>query len=71
MQRYDIVTNYRCGQSVEEMEKAEDGEWMRVPSCDDCQHQIAHYAPFFCRLLDRYCEDVGGFCGKFAEKGGA
>lgn len=28
-QRYDMVTNYRCGQSVDELEKVDDGEWVR------------------------------------------
>lgn len=27
--RYDLVTNYRCGSSIEEMEPADDGEWVR------------------------------------------
>lgn len=29
MERYDLVTNYRCGSSIEEMEHSDDGEWMR------------------------------------------
>lgn len=29
MQRYDLVMNYRCGSSTEEMERADDGEWIR------------------------------------------
>ena len=29
MKRYDLVTNYRCGASIEEMEPADDGEWVR------------------------------------------
>ena len=28
--RYDMVTNYRCGESIDELEKADDGEWVRV-----------------------------------------
>ncbi len=28
-QRYDLITNYRCGSSIEEMERADDGEWIR------------------------------------------
>lgn len=27
--RYDLMTNYRCGTSIEEMERADDGEWVR------------------------------------------
>lgn len=38
-QRYDLVTNYRCGQSVEELEKADDGEWVRW---EDVQARIEH-----------------------------
>lgn len=29
VQRYDLVTNYRCGSSIEEMERADNGEWVR------------------------------------------
>ena len=30
VKRYDLVTNYRCGSSIEEMERNdEDGEWLR------------------------------------------
>ena len=29
MQRYDLVTNYRCGSAIEEMVRADDGEWVR------------------------------------------
>ena len=28
--RYDLISNYRCGDSIEEMERADDGEWVRV-----------------------------------------
>ena len=31
-QRYDLVTSYRCGSAIEEMEKSEDGEWVRWES---------------------------------------
>lgn len=27
--RYDLVSNYRCGASIEEMEQADEGEWVR------------------------------------------
>ena len=27
--RYDLITNYRAGSSIEEMEPADDGEWIR------------------------------------------
>ena len=29
VQRYDLVTNHRCGSSIEEMERADNGEWIR------------------------------------------
>lgn len=29
MKRYDLLTNYRCGSSIEEMELSDDGEWVR------------------------------------------
>jgi len=28
-QRYNLVTNYRCGSAIEEMEQDDDGEWAR------------------------------------------
>jgi hypothetical protein len=28
-QRYDLITNYRCGSSIEEMEESDDGVWVR------------------------------------------
>lgn len=27
--RYDLITNYRCGSAIEEMERSDDGEWVR------------------------------------------
>jgi hypothetical protein len=27
--RYDLITNYRCGSAIEEMEPSDDGEWVR------------------------------------------
>lgn len=32
MKRYDLITNYRCGSSIEEMEPADEGEWVRWES---------------------------------------
>jgi hypothetical protein len=32
--RYDMVTNYRCGQSVDELEPSDDGEWVRFEDID-------------------------------------
>ena len=29
IQRYDLITNYRCGSTIEEMESSDDGEWVR------------------------------------------
>lgn len=29
MRRYDLITNYRCGSSIEEMEPADEGDWVR------------------------------------------
>ncbi len=37
MNRYDLITNYRCGSSIEEMERSDDGEWVRV---EDVQKQL-------------------------------
>jgi hypothetical protein len=30
LKRYDLNTNYRCGDSIDEMERADDGDWVRV-----------------------------------------
>jgi hypothetical protein len=29
LHRYDLITNYRAGSSIEEMEPSDDGEWVR------------------------------------------
>jgi hypothetical protein len=39
VKRYDLVTNYRCGSAIEEMEPSDDGDWVRyedVGQCQDC-----------------------------------
>jgi hypothetical protein len=38
MKRYDMVMNYRCGQSVEELERADDGEWIRYEDIEPLAH---------------------------------
>ena len=38
MKRYDLITNYRCGSAIEEMEPSDDGEWVRY---EDVEAQIA------------------------------
>jgi hypothetical protein len=40
VKRYDLVTNYRCGSSIEEMEPSDDGEWMRY---EDHEAIVAGY----------------------------
>lgn len=40
MKRYDLVTNYRAGSSIEEMEPSEDGEWIRY---EDHEAIVAGY----------------------------
>lgn len=35
LKRYDLVTNYRAGSSIEEMELADDGEWVRWESVEE------------------------------------
>lgn len=37
MQRFDLVTNYRCGSSIEEMEPSDNGDWVRF---DDVRREI-------------------------------
>lgn len=34
MRRYDLNTNYRCGSTIEEMERADDGEWVRYEAVE-------------------------------------
>lgn len=34
MKRYDLRTNYRCGSAIEEMEPADDGEWVRFDEAE-------------------------------------
>lgn len=29
LKRFDLITNNRCGDSIEEMEPSDDGEWVR------------------------------------------
>ena len=38
VQRYDLITNYRCGASIEEMEQSDDGEWVRY---EDVEQALA------------------------------
>ena len=33
--RYDLITNHRCGSSIEEMEPSDDGEWIRYDTVAD------------------------------------
>jgi hypothetical protein len=33
--RYDLITNYRCGSAIEEMEPSDDGEWVRYEDVED------------------------------------
>ena len=40
MKRYDLVTNYRAGSSIEEMEPSDDGEWVRY---EEVEAVIAGY----------------------------
>lgn len=40
MKRYDLITNYRAGSSIEEMEPSDDGEWVRF---EDAVGIIAGY----------------------------
>lgn len=65
MKRYDLITNYRAGSSIEEMEPSDDGEWVRYEEvagatnewidCAICRQQnsfsgVGHWAWHrFCR----------------------
>jgi len=40
VQRYDLMTNYRCGSTIEEMERADDGEWVRVADLESLLSSI-------------------------------
>ncbi len=41
MQRYDLVTSYRCGTSVDEMTRADEGEWVRWEDVDASLQEMA------------------------------
>jgi len=42
LRRYDLVTNYRCGSAVEEMERSDiDGEWIRYEEYEQLAAQLA------------------------------
>ena len=41
LRRYDLVTNYRCGGCIDEMERSEDGEWVRF---EDVEKVLAYAA---------------------------
>lgn len=38
--RYDLVPNYRCGGVIDEMERADDGEWIRVADLESLVSSI-------------------------------
>jgi len=40
IQRYDLVTNYRCGSTIEEMERSDDGEWVRWEAVQERIHAL-------------------------------
>ena len=43
--RYDLLTFYRCGSAIEEMTRADDGEWVRYADVEsqlaDLQRQLS------------------------------
>ncbi len=45
--RYDLVTNYRAGSAIEEMERSDDGEWIRFEDVEAdlaaVRAQLTHY----------------------------
>ena len=51
MIRYDMVTNYRCGTSVEELEPSDDGEWVRYEDVQDENDMLRAHAGQFEDLL--------------------
>ena len=42
MTRYDLVTNYRAGSSIEEMERSDDGECVRYEEVEALKAEIKH-----------------------------
>jgi hypothetical protein len=56
MARYDLVTNYRCGSAIEEMEPSDDGEWVRY---EDIQSQLAAQSSRL-RSLEQRLRDLEG-----------
>jgi hypothetical protein len=53
MQRYDLVTNFRCYQTIDEMERSEDGEWIRY---EDLLDRLVELAP---QYSDMQARDFG------------
>ena len=49
--RYDLVTNYRAGSSIEEMEPADDGEWVRYEDVASIQREVLVKADSYLSLL--------------------
>jgi len=72
MKRYDLITNYRCGSAIEEMERADDGDWVRY---EDVEAEVLRL-----RALVKSAEWSGGdghthevskccpWCGAWAEQ---
>lgn len=48
-QRYDLMTNNRCGSSIEEMEPADDGVWVRW---EDVEVALASHADLVAALKE-------------------
>lgn len=57
LKRYDLITNYRCGDAIEEMEPREDGEWVRY---DDVEAIIEEHAEMLRELTGQKDARRGG-----------
>lgn len=49
--RYDLVTNSRCGSSIEEMERSDDGEWVRYEELQAAFRELFIRADSYLSLL--------------------
>lgn len=73
LKRYDLVVNYRAGSSIEEMERSDDGEWVRYE--DVVQQLDATAAALTSLQLDACCvacaegnhqQCLGGRCALYS-----
>jgi hypothetical protein len=66
IKRYDLITRYRCGDSIEELEPAEDGEWVRW---EDVAAESQRFRVEIEKLINRW-EEIEKLISKWDKRGG-